>query len=153
MYLFGISIAIDNHGQFDIQWSYSVPFVNNTLQYVFFDVGGGLSLQWMNVDTVDDLCGYTTYIGASGGSWWYVGGDAISTKDISNPNSPIEGGQLVGGVGYGLDVHINNTYTSSLLRKSNKTNNYTSVLSTHDYEPNSYAHKLTLKEYQLGGKV
>ena len=118
---FGVSISIgffwDDHGNFDWQWSYSVPGVNETASVGLLDVGASVGFQYTNADTVYDLHGPATYIGVSGGPSWYVGGDLISFEDASDLEGDIDGFQLVGGIGLGYDIHITETYTKPLVNR------------------------------------
>ncbi|MBE6686970.1 MAG: RHS repeat-associated core domain-containing protein, partial [Ruminococcaceae bacterium] len=115
---FGASISIgifgDDNGNFDIQWSYSVPFTESTMIGVL-DAGVGAAVQFTNADTVYDLYGPSTIVGASGGPSWYVGGDVISFD-----GEAIDGCQITAGVGAGLDVHYGGSTTSSVLPQNNK---------------------------------
>ncbi len=87
---------------------------NNTFSTGIADIGGGVALQYTNRDTVYDLYGLASYIGASGGPLWYVGGDVISFLDANNAYSEIDGFQIVGGVGFGFDTHITQANTKKI---------------------------------------
>ena len=106
----GASVSIgafwDEKGNFEWQWSYSVLNMDDTAMIGAIDLGGGIALQYTNRETIHDLHGPATYIGASGGPSWYVGGDVISFSPPANPSAEIDGVQLVAGVGFGLDVHV-----------------------------------------------
>ena len=106
--LLGVSISIglywDDNGNVDWQWSYSVPGLDDTVNVGLVDVGASVAYQYTNADTVYDLYGFATYLGASGGPFWYVGGDYITSGNI-------DGFQLVGGIGLGFDMHLTETYT------------------------------------------
>lgn len=140
--ILGVSISagivFDDNGNIDFQWSYACPGVDNTVCVGVADAGIGGAIQVVNVDTVNDLYGVGSYMGASGGAGWYIGGDVISLSEVNNPNSEIEGLQLTGGYGIGVDIHIMQTNTKPI--GSAKIN----TSSTH-YK------KITLKEKQLGG--
>ena len=110
----GVGIYIDDDWNFDIQWSYAVPGVDDTFSTGIADIGGGVALQYTNRDTVYDLYGLASYIGASGGPLWYVGGDVISFLDANNAYSEIDGFQIVGGVGFGFDTHITQANTKKI---------------------------------------
>ena len=118
----GVSISIglffDDNGNFDVQWSYAVPGVDDTSTVGVLDAGVGVSLQYTDRDTVQDLYGPATYMGASGGPLWYVGADLISFSDASDSNGEINGFQLTGGIGVGVDVHVAETYTKSVLTQN-----------------------------------
>lgn len=87
---------------------------NKTFSTGIADIGGGVALQYTNRDTVYDLYGLASYIGASGGPLWYVGGDVISFLDANNAYSEIDGFQIVGGVGFGFDTHITQANTKKI---------------------------------------
>ena len=101
-----IGIFWDDDGNIDWQWSYAVAGVNNTNTIGAVDAGVGLAFQYTNRDTVYDLYGPATYVGASGGPSWYVGGDVITFADASDPEASIDGFQITGGIGIGVDVHV-----------------------------------------------
>ena len=54
------------------------------------------------------------YIGASGGSGWYVGADLVSFDDASDPEMEINGVQIAGGFGVGVDIHVTETETATV---------------------------------------
>lgn len=115
-FMFGVSVSIgiywDDNYNFEAQWSYSVPFVNNTSTFGTVAAGVGLTFQYTNKDTVRDLYGpTTTYGGSAGGDYFYVGGDLLTTDDVSSPDMRNDGFQITGGVGVGLDFHFANTMT------------------------------------------
>lgn len=88
-----------------------VPGVDGTASIGALDVGLGGTLQVTDRDTVYDLYGPATTIGASGGPLWYVGADVVSFSDVTASNAEINGFQLTGGIGYGVDVHVVESYT------------------------------------------
>ena len=109
---FGVSISIgiyfDDNGNVDCQWSYAVSGVNETDSFGLFDAGVGVAIQYTNRDTVYDLYGPTSYIGASFGDVLYVDVDAIMPNDT---NKGVDGFQVVAGVGVGIDIHAVTTET------------------------------------------
>ena len=117
--ILGVSISIgvfvDDNGNIDVQWSYCVPGVDETVTVGVADVAGGVSFQFTDRDTVHDLRGKGTYIGASGGPWWSVGADVITFSDPSDADAEINGFQVTGGVGFGFDAHVAVTNTKSIL--------------------------------------
>ena len=123
---FGASVNIgvfwDDNGNVDWQWSYALTGVNNTNHIGALDVGAGIALQYTNRKTVYDLYGPATYVGASGGSIWYVGADAISFADASDLDAQTDGVQITGGIGIGVDLHIVESYTKPVGRKENTKN-------------------------------
>ena len=117
---FGISASIgfvfDGNGNFDWQYSYVVPGVDDTSMLGIFGISISLSAQYTKADTVYDLYGPATYVGASGGPFWFIGGDMVSFSDASDMNSTFDGVQVVGGVGVGVDVHVTESYTKSITK-------------------------------------
>ena len=111
----GISLsfgfAIDDQGNFDWQYSYAIPSVDDTDMVGVMSAGIGAAVQYTNADTVYDLYGHATYIGASGGLEWYVGGDIVSFSDASDLEGAVDGFQFTAGYGAGVDVHIIESYT------------------------------------------
>ena len=122
----GVSISIgifwDDKGNCEWQWSYSVPGVDDTVTVGCLDAGVGLSFQCTNRDTIYDLYGSASYAGASGGPWWYIGGDVISFSDASEDGN-IDGFQLTGGIGLGLDVHVVESNTKPINSSSQSSEN------------------------------
>ena len=120
----GVSIGIgmywDDNGNFEIQWSYTCPGVDNTIGTGVADVGVGGTFQVTKVDTVYDLHGIITSVGVSGGSGWYVGGDVITLNTAADIDAEINGFQITGGFGAGLDIHVNQTNTKPLQRQKIK---------------------------------
>ena len=122
---FGVSVSIgvcfDDKGNVDWQWSYAVPGVNETASLGLLDAGVGLAVQCTNRDTVYDLYGPATYLGASGGPGWYVGADLISFSKPNEMDAGVDGFQFVAGVGVGLDAHIVVTNTKPVRSRANST--------------------------------
>ena len=121
----GVSVSIgifwDTEGNFEFQWSYVVPGVGDTSMVGLVDAGVGVTFQVTDRETIYDLYGAATSVGASAGPGWYVGGDIISFSDASNTDSSINGVQLTAGVGIGLDVHVAESYTKAVSpQQSNK---------------------------------
>ena len=121
----GVSVSIgifwDTEGNCEFQWSYVVPGVGDTSMVGLVDAGVGVTFQITDRETIYDLYGAATSVGASAGPGWYVGGDIISFSDASNTDSSINGVQLTAGVGIGLDVHVAESYTKAVLpQQSNK---------------------------------
>ena len=77
--------------------------------------------QYTKADTVYDLYGPATYVGASAGPGWYVGGDIVSFSDASDPDMTTDGFQFVAGVGAGVDAHVTESYTRSVVRTNRST--------------------------------
>lgn len=113
----GIGIAFDDKWNFDVQYSYAVPWVDDTMSAGVLDAGAGITVQWVNVETVNDLCGLSSYVGASVGSFYSVGADLISSAPINQMDGKIEGVQIVAGIGIGVDAHINRVNTKSFFPK------------------------------------
>ena len=114
----GISVsfgfAFDSQGNFDWQYSYAIPGVDNTAMVGEVGVGGGVAIQYTRADTVYDLYGPATYVGVSAGPGWYVGGDIVSFSDASDPEMTVDGFQFSAGVG--VDVHVTESYTRSAVQ-------------------------------------
>lgn len=101
-----------------------MPGIDDTSTVGILGASVGLSAQWTKAKTVDSLYGTATYIGASGGPSWYVGGDIVSFDDASDNEMSTDGFQLTGGVGVGIDVHVTESYTRpvpSLKKQTNRT--------------------------------
>ena len=116
----GISLsfgfAFDDQGNFDWQYSYAIPGVDDTAMVGGIGAGAGIAVQYTKADTVYDLYGPATYIGASVGPGWYIGGDIVSFSDASDPEMTTDGFQIVAGVGVGVDVHVTESYTRSVVK-------------------------------------
>ena len=110
-----IGIFLDDELNFDVQWSYAVSGVDGTNTVGAIDIGAGIALQYTDRDTVYDLYGPATYVGASVGPGWYVGADAISFSDASDLNAQTNGFQITGGYGFGVDAHVIESNTKSVL--------------------------------------
>ena len=115
----GIGVFIDDNGNFDIQWSYSLPW--DTPSVGVAAVGAGLNLQCTNADTVHDLYGVGSAVGASGGAPYYIGADVLSLSKVGDSEATLNGVQVSAGVGVGLDIHVNQTNSQSLLFDSEST--------------------------------
>ena len=95
----------------DFQWSYSVPGVNDTVSAGLLDAGAGVTIQYTNRDTVSDLYGTATNVGASVGDLVYGGVDLVSFSNPNEIDAEIDGFQFTIGIGAGVDVHLNVTDT------------------------------------------
>lgn len=116
--LFGVNIdigiAFDDNRNVAIQWSYSVPTVNDTMSIGIADVGAAIQMQRMwNTDTVYDLEGRASSIGVSGGYLSYFGVDLISASPMREMET-IDGIQGQIGIGAGLDVHVTESYAQTI---------------------------------------
>ncbi len=78
------------------------------------DAGIAVQAQWTSKETVDDLNGISTYLGASGGVLGYVGVDLVSDSPMADLEGEICGGQVTAGLGCGIDIHAAQTKTSTL---------------------------------------
>ena len=118
--VFGVGVsgsfefAFDGHGNFDWQYGYAVPGVDGTAVVGGLGLSAGGAIQITHADTVYDLYGHSTYIGASFGPIWYVGADIVSFSQAKDVTNTVDGIQFVGGIGVGLDVHVADSYTRSL---------------------------------------
>ena len=110
-----IDLSIDDNGNVGIQWSYSVPFVNDTKAVGLFDAGIAAQVQVMNVDSIFDLEGKGSYIGGSGGYLGYFGFDLVTQEAIADmSDDEVEGIQGQIGVGIGMDIHMMEGYTNTI---------------------------------------
>ena len=120
----GVSISVswvmDDNGNSDLQFSYAIPWVADTMMIGAVAGGGGIALQYTEADTVYDLLGPSSAIGANGGAGVAVGGDIISFSKVADPDSVVNGYQLFVGAGVGLDVHVVESNTISVIKKSKK---------------------------------
>ena len=102
-----IGVAIDDNLNFEIQFSYALPTVDDTGIVGLFTCGIDDYFQYTKADTVYDLHGLAEYVGASGGGvWWHVGADAIAFPETGEDAETIDGFQVYKGIGVGVDVHI-----------------------------------------------
>lgn len=111
-----IGISVDRKGNAALQWSYSVPGVNDTVSGGVFDAGATVSIAGTDAETVDDLLGPSSSIGASGGYLGYLGFDAISFEDMSDMSGDVDGFQISAGIGAGIDVHMTESYTQEIYK-------------------------------------
>ena len=118
-----IGLAIDDDGNTDVQYSYSIPGIDDTVTVGGVSAGIGIAAQYTTADTVYDLYGPATYIGASGGPGWYVGADVVSFSDASDSNITTDGFQITAGLGGGGDVHITESYTRSCSKWNSSSRN------------------------------
>ena len=118
-----IGLAIDDDGNTDVQYSYSIPGIDDTVTVGGVSAGIGIAAQYTTADTVYDLYGPATYIGASGGPGWYVGADVVSFSDASDSNMTTDGFQITAGFGGGVDVHITESYTRSCSKWNSSSRN------------------------------
>lgn len=84
----------------------SSGFSKNTYSQGILDAGAGLTYQYTELNTIYDLKGIGSNLGASIGLGLYIGGDAIVNKPmgeaILNASDPV-GWQATVGYGYGFD--------------------------------------------------
>lgn len=143
----GMSISIgvfwDTEGNFEFQWSYVVPGVDDTAMAGLIDAGVGATFQITDRDTIYDLYGPATSIGGSVGPGWYVGGDIISFSDASDTNNEINGIQVTGGVGIGLDFHVAESYTRPVFTQKASTNSGKTKRSIHPNHKSILQRRLT----------
>ncbi len=114
--LWSIGLFIDDKHHSDLQYSYVWPTDYDTFSLGFVDLGTGISFQYTNLDTIDDLCGEITYVGTSLGAGPYLGVDAIFAKKRGDMTASLVGYQLTLGSGIGFDVHCNRMKTISIFR-------------------------------------
>ncbi len=113
---FSLGLYVDDNGNLDTQITYSAPWIDETKHFGAFDAAAGLTFQFTDRDTVYDLYGSSTIIGASGGPGWYIGGDIITFDEIYD-DPEINGFQFNLGVGVGFDSHIVKTKTEQVTFK------------------------------------
>ena len=99
------ALVIDGHGNIGIQPSYGGY---DTGYAGSLAIGGGLSIAYIwDADNIYELEGVSTYTGASGGPWWYIGADMIDFNNSDKAN----GFSIVLGAGLGVDIHVAETKT------------------------------------------
>ena len=127
----GISLSIalvwDDDRNLAVQFSYAMPNVmcdGSTSYHGLVDAGVSIGLQRTDDDTIYDLEGTASYIGASASVCGplFIGGDVIFSgtnivQDASNNkyDSKASGGAVYFGYGFGYDVHVRVTQTTTLL--------------------------------------
>jgi len=115
-----IWVAFDDDGNIALQWSYSRPnyIDSKTNHFGFLDGGVCAFVQYTGDDTVYDMEGISSYMGAAFGPWWFFGLDAvfsgITLDDRTVPNKAVDGFSIYGGIGIGVDVHFKQTYTQTI---------------------------------------
>ena len=109
----GITIALDDDGNIEVQRSYSSPKERETTSIGLFNVGFNyLTLQITNKPDVADLQNVSTYLGFSSPS--PLGIDIVLDAPIADLNGELIGIQISAGWGIGLDVHAAQTNTKTL---------------------------------------
>ena len=120
----GLGLSFDDHGNVAIQWYYSHPFDEETRSIGLFDIGISAQFQITECETVDDLNGISSSSGFSVGSGLYAGVDITSNKGtvdtVRNPENVKGGFKAYVGYGAGVDVHEQQTRTSTLAKFSLK---------------------------------
>ncbi len=111
-----IGVSYDWKGNVAIQWSYAVTGVNDTASVGILDAGASVGWTFTDAEDVDGLLGPSSAIGASGGYLGYAAIDLISFEDMSDMNGDVDGFQIGGGVGIGMDVHLTETYTNNIFK-------------------------------------
>lgn len=123
----GVSIssgfAFDNKGNFDWQYSYIVPGVDNTMSAGVLDAGICGSVLITKAETVYDLYGLGSSVGVSGGALEYFGVDLVVLDGIYDAmwreDQSFDGVQVSVGKGWGVDVHVNQSQTKSFTDTGN----------------------------------
>ena len=103
---FSLGYVLDDKGNFARQFSYAIPGINDTVAVGGVGYGAGLAIQYTNADTIYDLRGTSTCIGASVGAGLCIGGDIITFSNISDPEVTFNGFQFSVGYGGSVDVHV-----------------------------------------------
>ena len=109
-----IDISWDKKGNVVLQYSYVCPGIDDTSSAGLWDAGIAVQYQWTDAESVYDLEGNASYVGASGGPGWYLGYDTVSFDDMSDMNGSVNGGQMQLGFGAGMDIHMTESYTMTL---------------------------------------
>ena len=116
-----LGVAVDFDISFDFkhniafQYSYAIPGVDNTMSFGFIDAGIAPQLQITNAETVNDLLGIASYIGASASPKTNIGLDLLQLEPMNSTRNTFDGIQLTGlGWGLGLDVHLIQSITRNL---------------------------------------
>ena len=107
-YYGSIGLFVDDKGHLELQYSNTELFANETGSVGLADIGAGFFFQETNRETIYDLYGKSTSIGASGGA---NGGSAgVDIISFGSPedllNGQLDGIQFNVGVGVGFDVHM-----------------------------------------------
>ena len=116
-----LGVAVDFDISFDFkrnisfQYSYAVPGMDNTMSFGFLDAGIAPQIQVTNAETVNDLLGITSYVGASVSPKINIGLDLLQFEPMNSTRDTFDGIQLTGlGWGLGLDVHLIQSVTRNL---------------------------------------
>lgn len=70
------------------------PGIDDTSSAGLLDAGIAVQYQWTAAESVYDLEGNASYVGASVGPGWYLGYDTVSFDDMSDMNGSVNGGQV-----------------------------------------------------------
>ncbi len=119
-----IDLSFDGHGNVAVQYSEAIPFHDNEMAVGIADAGIALQFQGTCLDSVEDLEGVSSTVGASGGYLGYFGIDGMSTSPMNDLNDKdFEGIQIGVGLGIGMDIHLvqGNTHTLFYLHKAEET--------------------------------
>ena len=109
-----IGVSVDWKGNVALQWSYAVPGVDDTMSVGVFDIGGALGLSITDAKDVNGLLGKSSSLGVSGGYLGYGAIDLISFEEMEDMNGDIDGFQIAGGIGAGIDIHMMETNTKEI---------------------------------------
>ena len=113
----GVGVAFDDDGNIEVQWSYSVPGVNDTISVGFADLSIMGTAQYTNADTVEDLYGLSTALGVSAGTNFSIGGDIVYSGEPLEDNPDVVGFQLTGGFSaIPLNARVTSSQTKELMR-------------------------------------
>ena len=124
---FGLGIAgsrqivFDSEGNIAYQTSYAIPGVNDTASVGAMDVGAAYFIQLTEANSYRNLEGHGTAAGFSFGAEASFGVDAIELSPLSEAMEPSpdgstnypDGVQVSLGAGWGVDVHIVDSYTET----------------------------------------
>ena len=102
-YSFNIGFSVDSEDMCAIQYSYSVPNDENTrYTAIGVGIGAGVSFQYTNFDSVNDLNGPAKYVGSS------------AVNAVLSEDNKLQGIKSSVGTSIGGDVHVNESYTGTV---------------------------------------
>ena len=115
---FSFAVSVDLKGNLELQVSYSLPSRSETTSMGLLSVGYGPAIQITSLEDVAGLTGYSTYLGFSNPS--PIGIDLVIDAPVASSKGKIVGIQAAGPLskGAGVDIHVSQTYTQTLLRST-----------------------------------
>ena len=107
----GLAVTFDEDG-IEIQYSYSEPSERSTTTIGLLSAGAAVTVQITNKNSASELRGNSTYLGGSVGE---TGFDVVIDRPVADPNGELIGVQISHAIiGAGLDLHVSQTYTSTI---------------------------------------